>query len=252
MPGRRGNYIYEVEGEEKMRFSQIGFLLSVIIHLLLLSIPFNVMIRVPSQPQEKKIDLVFEKPKPPPKPKLKTTVVKKVKEKKEESPQLKTTVVKKVKEKKEETPPPQGLSPIESEVVGDKGIDIPTGKVYEEPYIPLDKPEPPKPKPEPKPKVDKAEILRQYQALVIGKIRRNKKYPAWAKREDFEGRAYVKFTIFSSGQAANISISSSSGFSILDKEAISTVKRASPFPPLPKELNLPQLNFKLSVVFELK
>lgn len=232
----------------KMRFSQIGFLLSIIIHLSLLSIPFNMMIKVPSQPQEKKVDLIFEKPKPPPKPKIKPNPKPKLKP----ESKLKATVVKRVKEKKEETPPPQNLSPIESEVVGDKGIDIPTGEVYEEPYIPVGKPEPPKPKPEPKPKVDKAEILRQYQALVIGKIRRNKKYPAWAKREGFEGRAYVKFTIFSSGQAANISISSSSGFSILDKSAISTVKRASPFPPLPKELDLPQLNFKLSVVFELK
>jgi len=233
-----------------MRFSQIGFLLSIIIHFSLLSIPFNMVIKVPSQPKEKKVDLIFEKPKPPPKPKIKPEP------KPQPKPKIRPREVEKVREKKRETPPPpsQPQSPIESEVVGNKGIDIPTGKVYEEPYVPVDKPEPPKPKPkpEPKPKVDKGKILREYQSLVIGKIERNKRYPAWAKREGFEGRAYVKFTIFSSGQAENISISSSSGFSILDESAISTVKRASPFPPLPKELDLSQLNLKLAIIFELK
>ncbi|MFC1474492.1 TonB family protein [bacterium] len=99
------------------RLSKTGVLVSILIHALVLAIPISLIV-VPSQrDKEKKIELVFEKPKPPPKQKSK--------------PQPKPAPV----PKPAEDPPPKS-SPIESEIVEDGGIDIPTGPVYEEIYVP--------------------------------------------------------------------------------------------------------------------
>ncbi|MCD4779505.1 MAG: energy transducer TonB [Candidatus Omnitrophica bacterium] len=44
----------------------------------------------------------------------------------------------------------------------------------------------------------------------------------------------------------------SSGFKILDKEAISTVKRAAPFRPIPRKFNRSSLTIEVTLVFQLK
>lgn len=98
----------------------------------------------------------------------------------------------------------------------------------------------------------KEELMLNYQKAVKKKIENCKRYPKWARKQGFEGTAHLKFTILSTGTVKDIKIIKSSGFNILDKEAISTVKRASPFPPIPKKINRSTLTIEVSLVFQLK
>ena len=98
----------------------------------------------------------------------------------------------------------------------------------------------------------KEELMLNYQKAVKEKIEDCRRYPYWARKQGFEGTVHLKFTILSTGGVKDIKIIKSSGFNILDKEAISTVKRASPFPPIPEKINRSTLTIEVSLVFQLK
>ncbi len=98
----------------------------------------------------------------------------------------------------------------------------------------------------------KEELMLDYQKAVKEKIAKCRKYPYWARKQGFEGKVHLKFTILSTGAVKDIKIVKSSGFNVLDKEAISTIKRASPFPPIPSELKTSSLSMELSIVFKLQ
>jgi protein TonB len=59
-----------------------------------------------------------------------------------------------------------------------------------------------------------------------------------ARQMGWEGKVKVSFIISFDGSFREIEISKSSGFEILDKNAIETVKNASPFPKLPVEAQI--------------
>ncbi|HDZ76980.1 MAG TPA: energy transducer TonB [Candidatus Omnitrophica bacterium] len=96
------------------------------------------------------------------------------------------------------------------------------------------------------------EAILRYQDMVKRKIQESRRYPPWAKKQEFEGISYLAFTLLSSGIIKDIRINRSSGFHILDKEAISTVKRASPFKPIPEKFNHSSLTIEVALVFQLE
>lgn len=58
-------------------------------------------------------------------------------------------------------------------------------------------------------------------------------YPAPALRQGLEGKLVLQFTILSDGALEGTRLVRSSGFSVLDEEAIRAVQTASPFHPIP-------------------
>ncbi len=66
-------------------------------------------------------------------------------------------------------------------------------------------------------------------------------YPRQAKMMGWEGRVVLSFTICADGRVEGISIVESSGFAVLDKKAVETIRKAAPFPspPVPAELTIP-------------
>ena len=69
-------------------------------------------------------------------------------------------------------------------------------------------------------------------------IQNNMPYPHIARKRVLEGKVLVSFIICVDGKAQEITITKSSGFEILDKSAIETVKRVSPFPKPPAQVAL--------------
>ncbi len=57
-----------------------------------------------------------------------------------------------------------------------------------------------------------------------------KYYPASARRRGIEGRVEVAFDLDARGMASRLQLLSRSGYRILDRAALETVRRASPFP----------------------
>ncbi|MEW5757992.1 MAG: energy transducer TonB [Candidatus Omnitrophota bacterium] len=97
----------------------------------------------------------------------------------------------------------------------------------------------------------KNEAMLRYQDTVKRKIQQAKRYPDWAKKQEIEGVVYISFIILSDGRVSDVQLKKSSGFDILDNEAIATVNRASPFLPIPKDIDSSYVEMSVYIVFKL-
>jgi len=97
---------------------------------------------------------------------------------------------------------------------------------------------------------DKEAMLR-YQDMVKQRIEQARKYPLWAKEHGIEGVAHLYFIVLTDGMEHGLKIIRSSGSSILDEEALATVKRACPFPPVPKKVSSLPVEMQVAIVFSL-
>ena len=96
------------------------------------------------------------------------------------------------------------------------------------------------------------ESMLRYQDMVKQKIQSYRRYPHWAEKQRIQGISYLMFTLLSDGDVRDIKVAKSSGFDILDKEAMSTIKRACPFRPIPTELKRSTLTIEIALVFKLQ
>ncbi|MDD2273137.1 MAG: energy transducer TonB [Desulfuromonadaceae bacterium] len=71
-------------------------------------------------------------------------------------------------------------------------------------------------------------------------------YPPLARRMSWSGKVVVAFTIAKDGSVGEIRIKKTSGFAILDKSALETIRRVAPFPrpPAQTEIVVP-INFEM-------
>lgn len=67
-------------------------------------------------------------------------------------------------------------------------------------------------------------------AEIHARIERAKRYPMMARKMNMEGVSFVRFEIDAEGKPQELSLKESSGFPLLDDEALATIRRAAPFP----------------------
>jgi periplasmic protein TonB len=72
-----------------------------------------------------------------------------------------------------------------------------------------------------------------YNALVFGHLQRFKRYPRALRGA--HGTVVVQFVLDRTGRVIESVVTKSSGNGVLDEEALDTLRRASPFPPFPRE-----------------
>ena len=70
-----------------------------------------------------------------------------------------------------------------------------------------------------------------YNALVFGHLQRFKHYPKSARGT--LGKVEVSFVLNRAGEVIETAVTKSSGNGVLDRDALETLRRASPFPPFP-------------------
>jgi len=75
--------------------------------------------------------------------------------------------------------------------------------------------------------------LREHYTYIRELIMKNLLYPAIAREKGWTGQTRISFVVCENGCVADIRIVTSSGYRMLDKNVIETIKRASPFPPPP-------------------
>ncbi len=75
--------------------------------------------------------------------------------------------------------------------------------------------------------------------LLRDKIERAKQYPPRARRWGMEGTAEVQFRIARDGSVQEVTVVKSSGFPILDRATVETLKRAAPLPVIPGTIRIP-------------
>lgn len=97
---------------------------------------------------------------------------------------------------------------------------------------------------------EEVNILR-YNEAVKELINKRKMYPSMARKRRMEGNVHVSFTVGSSGQLSSLYLSKTSGYDILDKAAIETVRNSSPFPSFGSCIKQPELKMNVVLVYEL-
>jgi periplasmic protein TonB len=101
------------------------------------------------------------------------------------------------------------------------------------------------------PDPDDEEMMR-YQDMIKQRIQAHRRYPSWARKQKYEGVSHIKFTLLSNGMVNDVKLIQSSGYAILDKEAIKTINRATPFKSIPHELHCQSIEMDVALVFQLQ
>jgi len=89
-----------------------------------------------------------------------------------------------------------------------------------------------------------------YYRILSLLIQRQIDYPKAALKKGIGGSVYLVFQIDEEGNLLDVSVKKSSGEKVLDRVAIRAVKRAAPFPRLPRDLEAKVLNFYLPIFFK--
>ncbi|MCX5849272.1 MAG: TonB family protein [Deltaproteobacteria bacterium] len=90
-----------------------------------------------------------------------------------------------------------------------------------------------------------------YLAKIKNKIIHIWKYPQKAYERNEEGNVVVKMSVDADGNLAGATLISSSGYAQLDDGAVSVVRAAAPFEPLPEIYNLSRLNIIASFHYKI-
>ena len=97
-----------------------------------------------------------------------------------------------------------------------------------------------------------AGTLDQYRLALIVAAKRYKRYPAQAMDKGWQGRVEVRLVIGASGAIQAGIVRTSSGYEILDSQALDMVKNAKPLAPIPSMLRGREFTVDIPVIFDLQ
>lgn len=89
----------------------------------------------------------------------------------------------------------------------------------------------------------------KFQQALLRHVARYQRYPNAARVAQLRGSVETLFSMGRNGTVLGVWVKTSSGQPVLDKEAIDTIRRAQPLPPIPPELP-DRLNIQVSLVFD--
>lgn len=160
-------------------------------------------------------------------------------------------------------PPPAINLPLTTNTVDKK---VPEKKKSVQPAVikqkPKTKPKTVSKQPIPKQKVAKLDLPKEdffdvdlfsgaYTLELINRIRKHQSYPKKALAAGHEGNVVVQIKIDKNGDLLDNSIVKRSGSRILDRAVLRMVRKAEPFPKIPKELGLEEFEFEVPLDFNL-
>ena len=104
----------------------------------------------------------------------------------------------------------------------------------------------------------------RFSALEIGKLRQGfrkqirhkvgkaKYYPRIAQRLGFEGKPVVSFTLGVKGELLDLRLAQASTYNLLNEAALETIRRGTPYPPIPGPLGKKSISFDLPILYTLE
>ncbi len=102
------------------------------------------------------------------------------------------------------------------------------------------------------PKAQGKASLSSYQSRLVAHLRRYRTYPNAARSKRLQGTAIVSFTIDGGGRVVGASLAKGTGHSILDREALAMVRRASPFPAIPAGMSKSRVTVRAPIRFDMR
>ena len=94
--------------------------------------------------------------------------------------------------------------------------------------------------------------LDQYRLALIVTARRYKRYPAQAMDKGWQGKVEIRLVVGANGTIQSSLIKASSGYEILDNQALDMVKKAKPLTPIPAALRGREFTVDIPVIFDLQ
>jgi protein TonB len=106
----------------------------------------------------------------------------------------------------------------------------------------------------PRPPAEAADAgsLAQYRLALITSARRYKRYPAQAMEKGWQGKVEVRLEIGANGMIRTASVKSSSGYDILDKQALDMITKGKTLVPIPAALRGKEFVVDVPVIFDLQ
>ncbi len=94
--------------------------------------------------------------------------------------------------------------------------------------------------------------LETYRMELLRMARHYKRYPRVAMDNNWEGKVVVKMVVGGNGMISGMSVVTSAGYEILDKEAIDMIRKAKPLVPIPGALRGKEFSVEIPVIYSLK
>jgi protein TonB len=88
----------------------------------------------------------------------------------------------------------------------------------------------------------------QYRMQLIDEARRHKRYPAFARENNWQGEVLVALTLGAGGRAS-VALKASSGYDVLDRQALEMLAQAARSVPLPPALRGTQFALEVRAVY---
>nr|VFK68467.1 MAG: outer membrane transport energization protein TonB [Candidatus Kentron sp. UNK]VFK73592.1 MAG: outer membrane transport energization protein TonB [Candidatus Kentron sp. UNK] len=93
---------------------------------------------------------------------------------------------------------------------------------------------------------------KNYLAMLRARIERKKYYPRASQRRGEEGKVIVRFVIRRNGEFTDLAVVRSSGIRRLDDAALKTLRRITPFEPIPAALGRGQWKLSIPLSYNLQ
>lgn len=95
-------------------------------------------------------------------------------------------------------------------------------------------------------------LLAQYRLQLIGAAGKYKRYPRLAMENNWEGDVVVRMAFGGNGLLAGLSIQSSSGYAVLDQQALEMFRRAAKTVEVPAALRGREFTFEVRAIYNLR
>ena len=118
------------------------------------------------------------------------------------------------------------------------------------PPVPIMVPEPPKLIVPSQAEINAA--LNGYNSALWGKIGKYKQYPKIAQMRGWQGEVIVELLLDGNGKLKSKKILTSSGYEVLDKQALEMIDKAAPFPSPPEALRASSFSITVPIPFRLE
>ncbi len=145
------------------------------------------------------------------------------------------------------TEPPPSITPEPATNPSPPAVMTADPRADTPPVFTAPPPEPPKPSDE-----DLNAARNFYGSRLAGAIAKHKQYPKIAQMRGWQGEAQIDLHLDGGGNVLSSKINTSSGYEVLDKQALEMVKKASPFPSPPDALRGRSFNILVPVSFRLE
>ena len=96
----------------------------------------------------------------------------------------------------------------------------------------------------------KTSPVTEYVRQVSQQIRRNFTYPWAAKEANLKGSLRLALRVYYTGELLDVEIRQSSGYAVLDENAVNTVKKVAPYPAFPAQMKQKELWIDLPIVYK--